>query len=170
MTSPATSSTQAPTQTRMHVGLAVRDIERSRAFYQDLLGHAPTKVEAGYAKFDLQNPPLNLSLTQLDHAQAAARPGQAHFGVQVGSEEALGVARARLVAAGRSVRDEERVTCCYAVQSKLWTTDPDGNEWEVFLFHEDAETFFDTPADEASDTREGAAKAAGGCCAPSCCS
>jgi hypothetical protein len=25
------------------------------------------------------------------------------------------------------------VTCCYAVQNKVWATDPDGNKWEVYV-------------------------------------
>ena len=158
------SPASAPT-TRMHVGLAVTDIASSTAFYEALLGHGPTKVQPGYTKFDLADPPLNLSLTQLPSAKAAARPGQAHFGVQVASEEAVREARERVTGSGREVRDEERVTCCYAVQTKFWSTDPDGNEWEVFVFHEDAETFFDEPA---SVSAEPAAEPRT-CCAPSCC-
>ena len=25
------------------------------------------------------------------------------------------------------------MTCCYAVQNKVWATDPDGNKWEVYV-------------------------------------
>ena len=28
---------------------------------------------------------------------------------------------------------EDNVTCCYAVQNKVWATDPDGNKWEVYV-------------------------------------
>jgi hypothetical protein len=39
---------------------------------------------------------------------------------------------------------------CYAVQDKFWATDPDGHQWEVYYFHEDAE--FNDPRYELSDT------------------
>jgi hypothetical protein len=29
------------------------------------------------------------------------------------------------------------VDCCYALQDKSWVADPDGNEWEVFVVHQD---------------------------------
>lgn len=33
--------------------------------------------------------------------------------------------------------DEMQTNCCYAIQDKTWVTDPDGNEWEVFVVLED---------------------------------
>lgn len=39
----------------------------------------------------------------------------------------------RLAQAGLKTRVEENVTCCYAVQDKVWVTDPDGNNWEVYV-------------------------------------
>ena len=27
---------------------------------------------------------------------------------------------------------EDGAECCYAVQTKMWVADPDGNRWEVF--------------------------------------
>ena len=41
------------------------------------------------------------------------------------------------VEAGLTTRDEMKTTCCYAVQDKTWVSDPDGNEWEVFVVLED---------------------------------
>ncbi|MGD1911760.1 MAG: glyoxalase/bleomycin resistance/dioxygenase family protein, partial [Rivularia sp. (in: cyanobacteria)] len=28
---------------------------------------------------------------------------------------------------------EKNTDCCYALQDKVWVTDPDGNKWEVFV-------------------------------------
>ncbi|MBW4677403.1 MAG: hypothetical protein KME52_26415 [Desmonostoc geniculatum HA4340-LM1] len=28
---------------------------------------------------------------------------------------------------------EDNTDCCYALQDKVWVTDPDGNRWEVFV-------------------------------------
>ena len=29
------------------------------------------------------------------------------------------------------------MTCCYAVQDKVWAVDPDGNKWEVYVVLDD---------------------------------
>ena len=39
----------------------------------------------------------------------------------------------RVAAAGLAMKVEEKVSCCYAVQDKIWVADPDGNKWEVFV-------------------------------------
>jgi hypothetical protein len=36
-------------------------------------------------------------------------------------------------------KEEIGTSCCYAIQDKFWATDPDGVQWEVYYFHEDAE-------------------------------
>jgi hypothetical protein len=41
--------------------------------------------------------------------------------------------------------------CCYALQDKVWVSDPDGNSWEVFTVLEDT---------------EGEKNVAPGCCTP----
>ena len=33
---------------------------------------------------------------------------------------------------------QEQTTCCYAVQDKVWVTDPDGAPWEVYAVLADA--------------------------------
>jgi hypothetical protein len=48
-------------------------------------------------------------------------------------------ARARLVEAGLATFDEMETSCCYAKQDKLWVTAPEGESWEVFVTHGDAE-------------------------------
>src|ERR1041385_4374474 len=46
---------------KAHLALNVHDVERSIGFYQKLFGIEPSKVRPGYAKFDVQHPPLNLT-------------------------------------------------------------------------------------------------------------
>jgi catechol 2,3-dioxygenase-like lactoylglutathione lyase family enzyme len=43
---------------KAHVALNVRSVERSMEFYRKMLGIEPSKVRAGYAKFDVANPRL----------------------------------------------------------------------------------------------------------------
>jgi len=123
------SAIEFATNTRIHVALESKDVERSVAFYRTLFGVEPTKVRPGYAKFEPADPPVNLSL----NASADARPAASHFGVQVKSTEAVQEAIARFEAAGLPTEVEDQVTCCYAVQDKVWVKDPDGNAWEVFV-------------------------------------
>jgi len=119
---------------KAHVSLNVRDIGRSVEFYKKLLGIDPSKVRTGYAKFDVQNPPLNLSMNE------TAFDGQgalSHLGIQVASTEDVLAMRERWLSAGLYTRDEMQTSCCYAFQDKTWVADPDGNEWEVFVVLED---------------------------------
>ena len=115
---------------KAHISLNVESVERSIEFYRKLLGIEPCKVRKGYAKFDVENPPLNLALNEV---AGEARGGLSHLGIQVGSTAEVLAVREEWKRAGLATRDEMQTTCCYAVQDKTWVADPDGNEWEVFV-------------------------------------
>lgn len=119
---------------KAHLALNVRDVEQSIEFYKKMLGIEPSKVRTGYAKFDVQNPPLNLTLNQHTFNEQGAL---SHLGLQVSSTEDVLATRERWAEAGLITRDEMQTNCCYAVQDKTWVHDPDGNEWEVFVVLED---------------------------------
>jgi catechol 2,3-dioxygenase-like lactoylglutathione lyase family enzyme len=130
--------TQETTRTvrtlKAHLALNVRDVERSLEFYRKMLGIEPSKVRTGYAKFDVQHPPLNLTLNQVPFKERGAL---SHLGIQVASTDDVLVMRERWAEAGLVTRDEMQTNCCYALQDKSWVHDPDGNEWEVFVVLED---------------------------------
>jgi catechol 2,3-dioxygenase-like lactoylglutathione lyase family enzyme len=119
---------------KAHLAVNVRDTEKSIEFYKKMFGIEPAKVRTGYAKFDVQNPPLNFTLNQTAFADSGAL---SHLGIQVASTEDVLKLRDRWSAAGLTPREEMNTTCCYAVQDKAWVSDPDGNEWEVFVVKED---------------------------------
>ena len=119
---------------KAHLALNVRSVERSIEFYQKLLGIEPSKVRTGYAKFDVQNPPLNLTLNEHSFNERGAL---SHLGIQVRSTDDVLAVRERWTSAGLTARDELQTSCCYALQDKAWVRDPDGNEWEVFVVLED---------------------------------
>jgi catechol 2,3-dioxygenase-like lactoylglutathione lyase family enzyme len=119
---------------KAHIALKVRNIGQSIEFYRKMLGIEPSKIRTGYAKFDVQNPPLNLSLNEASFSESGAL---SHLGIQVASTNDVLSMREQWARAGLFTRDEMQTSCCYAIQDKTWVTDPDGNEWEVFVVLED---------------------------------
>jgi predicted enzyme related to lactoylglutathione lyase len=121
---------------RPHLALTVTDVQRSIPFYEALFGTAPEKIKPGYAKFSVESPALNFTLTQGERTELGALN---HAGIQVEETADVLAAKERLVAAGLAAFDEMDTTCCYARQDKIWVRDPDGTPWEVFATHEDTD-------------------------------
>lgn len=119
---------------KAHLAINVRSVNESIEFYRKMLGIEPSKVRTGYAKFDVQTPPLNLTLNQVPFTDRGAL---SHLGIQVASTDDVLAQRERWIEAGLVTRDEMQTNCCYAKQDKTWVHDPDGNEWEVFVVLED---------------------------------
>ena len=128
------SENREVTALKAHLALNVSNVSRSLEFYRRLFGIEPSKVRTGYAKFDVQNPPLNLTLNE---SVVAGRGALSHLGIQVSSTEDVLALREKWAAAGLLTRDEMQTDCCYALQDKIWVRDPDGNEWEAFVVLED---------------------------------
>ncbi len=135
---------------KAHLALNVSNVDESIGFYKKMLGIEPSKVRTGYAKFDVQNPPLNLTLNQ---SVNASKGSLSHLGIQVATSEDVTALKQRWEAEGLVTREELQTTCCYAVQDKAWVHDPDGNEWEAFVVLED-------------NLPEGTANTEGECCVP----
>src|SRR2546423_9524109 len=126
---------------KFHLSLDVKNIEGSARFYSFLFDTTPTKRKAGYAKFDLDQPAVNLTLNE---ATPCCITGLSHMGIRVDSTAEVFAARQRLEAAGLATFEETNTTCCYAVQDKIWVTDPTGYRWEVYVFKGDSEQVADT--------------------------
>ena len=119
---------------KAHLAINVRNVESSIEFYQKMFGIAPSKVRKGYAKFDVQNPPLNFTLNEVPFTNAGAL---SHMGIQVASTDDVLAMRQKWADAGLITRDEMQTDCCYATQDKTWVRDPDGNEWEALVVLQD---------------------------------
>lgn len=115
---------------KTHLALNTARFDDAVAFYRAFFGTEPVKHKPGYAKFDVAQPPLNLTL----NAASEVVPGALnHLGIQVGSTADVDAAKARLVDLGLPIDEERGTDCCYALQDKVWVADPDGNRWEVFV-------------------------------------
>ena len=122
--------------TKFHVSLNVSDLPRALVFYQALLGTAAVKAYSDYAKFELEDPPVVMSLKP----QRAVKGGPLnHLGLRVKTSEELVAIQRRLEAAGYRTSRQEDVRCCYAHQTKFWIAAPDDVLWEVYVLHGDFE-------------------------------
>ncbi len=137
---------------RFHAHVHVDDLTQSIAFYSKLFAAAPTRVEADYAKWMLEDPRVNFAIST-----RGAKPGLDHFGMQTDDAAELAELKARAEAADMALLDEGNTTCCYARSEKHWVTDPQGIAWEHF------HTLGDIPVfNEAAPS-----SAPGACCTPS---
>src|ERR1039457_6756095 len=118
---------------RVQLALNVSDLDAAVAFYSKVFATAPAKLRPGYANFAIAEPPLKLVLIE-----GGGGPGSVnHLGVEVDSVEVV-------------VEDE--VTCCYAVQDKVWVTDPDGVPWEIYTVLADSDVPAACCVDDPSST------------------
>jgi catechol 2,3-dioxygenase-like lactoylglutathione lyase family enzyme len=120
---------------RVQLALNVSDIEAAVEFYSKLFGVEPAKRRAGYANFVVTEPPLKLVLIE-----GTGEPGTLnHLGVEVASPDNVATAQRRLAGEGLATAVEDQVTCCYAVQDKVWVDAPDGEPWEIYTVLADVE-------------------------------
>lgn len=159
------SAVHFETESRIHMGLAVKGLERSVAFYTTLFGQGPSKTRARYAKFEVAEPPVNLALNEVGGATGPNNP-VAHFGIQVKSTEAVSMVADRLKKAGLETAVEDNVTCCYAVQNKVWATDPDGNRWETYVVLDNEGMQHQSSQVECCADKPGCCEDKAACCTP----
>jgi catechol 2,3-dioxygenase-like lactoylglutathione lyase family enzyme len=139
---------------RMHVSLYVKDLTATVNFYTNFFGIPATKIKHRYAKYVLDSPSLIISF--VENAERVQQ-NFGHLGFQVETLEQLNDRLVKAEAQNLVSKKEIGTACCYAKQDKFWVNDPDGVQWEVYYFHEDAE--FNDPHYELSDTSS--------CCMPS---
>jgi len=143
---------------KVHVALNTPRFDESVRFYRTFLGLEPVKLKPGYAKFEVAEPGLNLTLNASNRIDSPVAGALNHLGIQVASTDAVKEAAGRLKAEGLATFEEENTDCCYALQDKVWVTDPNGYRWEVFVV-------------KVGDTQleATAATPAEACCASTCC-
>ena len=143
---------------RLHVHVAVNDLNQSIGFYSALFAAQPSIVKSDYAKWMLDDPRVNFAISA-----RGREAGLDHLGIQVEDAEELQEVYARLRAAGGEVIEQGDTACCYAKSEKSWIGDPAGISWETFLTKGESTNYGDgTGENEARIAHE--KKSA--CCAP----
>jgi catechol 2,3-dioxygenase-like lactoylglutathione lyase family enzyme len=120
---------------RLQLALNVADLEAAIEFYSKLFDTVPAKVRPGYANFAVADPPLKLVLVE-----GGGAPGTLnHLGIEVEDPHQLQGAQRRLAAHDLATTFEHQVSCCHAVQDKVWVDSPDGSPWEIYTVLADTE-------------------------------
>jgi len=118
-----------------HVALYVNDLDAAIARYTKVLGVEPAKVRHDYAKFEIADPPVILSLN------VGGDPGQvSHLGIRYPGTGDIASELARAKREGIELLEQKGTTCCYAKADKFWVRDADGMPWEMYTLLEDAES------------------------------
>ena len=146
---------------RFHVHVHVEDLAQSIAFYSKMFATEPTRREADYAKWMLDDPRINFAIST-----RGGTPGVDHLGIQTDSADELVALKAQAKAADLALFDQGETSCCYAKSEKHWITDPQGVAWEHFHTLGDIPVFgsgsLSSPAPTPATTTSESA-----CCSPS---
>jgi catechol 2,3-dioxygenase-like lactoylglutathione lyase family enzyme len=120
---------------RVQLALNVSDLDAAIDYYTKLFATEPAKVRPGYANFAIAEPPLKLVLMEGQGPAGSLN----HLGVEVAGPDEVAAATRRLDHDGLAEATEEGVSCCYAVQDKVWSSGPDGEAWEIYTVLADAD-------------------------------
>jgi len=137
--------------TRLHIHIAVADLERNIRFYSTLFGSEPAVLKTDYAKWELVEPAVNFAISS-----RGGKTGLDHLGIQTDTDAALAEIRTRLEQADIAGQPQDAAACCYARSNKYWTQDPQGVAWETFHSLESIPTFNEDTSESKSS----------GCCVP----
>ncbi len=141
---------------RFHVSVTVADLGRSVEFYKTLFGEDPSVIKDDYAKWMLDDPRINFSISQ-----SARSHGVSHVGLQADTMSELEEIQERLRTAGAQTIEQPDAQCCYARSSKTWVRDPDSVAWETFVTHNDITHYGDDRVPEQGTEKHKNAR----CCA-----
>lgn len=143
---------------RLHISLSVADLDASITFYSALFAAEPSVHESDYAKWMLDDPRVNFSITD-----RPAEKGLGHLGIQAENADELAEIGSRIAAMTAPTRAQGETTCCYARSEKTWIYDPEGIAWETFLTHGQHPRYGEDLAPRPS-SKASAVSAASRCC------
>ena len=139
---------------RIHIHIAVNELSESIGFYSTIFGASPSIQRDDYAKWALNDLPVNFAISNRDHTI-----GFNHLGIQVDSEEELAEIAKRLDKAELTSSKQTGSSCCYARSNKHWALDPQQIAWESFHSLGDIPVF-------GKDTETDSENESSACCIP----
>ena len=142
---------------RLHVNITVDNVAAAVRFYSTLFNAEPALLKDDYAKWEITDPPIHLSIST-----HGSKPGLNHLGIQLETLDQLRDVTARLTSTRLPLIEEEKAACCYARSNKTWVTDPNGLRWEMFHTFEQTAAYGSGGATAAAQAAGAAAQA---CCA-----
>ncbi len=143
---------------RLHVHVAVHDLQQSIRFYSALFAAEPAVKKDDYAKWMLDDPRVNFAIST-----RATKAGLDHLGIQTDNGAELEDLGSRLAQADVAITAQKGASCCYAKSDKYWTIDPQGIAWESFHTLDSVPMYGQDTRSRAAETKV-AGKAA--CCGP----
>src|SRR5918995_5007635 len=155
VSSPKTAAKE-PNVKRLHVHVAVHDLQQSIRFYSALFAAAPAVKKEDYAKWMLDDPRVNFAIST-----RATKAGLDHLGIQTDNGAELEDLGSRLAQADVAITAQKGASCCYAKSDKYWTIDPQGIAWESFHTLDSVPMYGQDPRPRAAESQN-AGKAA--CC------
>lgn len=126
---------------RLHVHLAVENLQQNIEFYSTMFGAQPIVQHDDYAKWMLDDPRVNFAISN-----RSAQIGLDHMGIQAENDEELAGIKQCLDSTQSPVETQESAACCYSSSDKHWITDPQGIAWESFHTLNEIPTFNDKKA------------------------
>src|SRR6185436_8933121 len=96
-------------QNTFHVALYVSDLEAAIERYRKVLGQEPAKVRHDYAKFEIADPPVILSLNVGGEAGKVS-----HLGIRYPGTGEVATEMVRTKREGVELLEQKGTTCCYA--------------------------------------------------------
>ncbi|MEM8894678.1 MAG: ArsI/CadI family heavy metal resistance metalloenzyme [Bacteroidota bacterium] len=138
----------------IHINLKVKELDKSINFYNELFGAQATTVKPDYAKWQLDDPKVNFSISQSNDKE-----GLNHLGIQANSSDELHEVYDNIERSKGKVMEEGHTVCCYSQSEKSWVEDPQGILWEAFHTYGTSEV----------NKTEAVAEAESSCCTPDCC-
>ncbi len=147
---------------RLHVHLAVENLQKNIEFYSTMFGAKPTVQHEDYAKWMLDDPRVNFAISN-----RSDQIGLDHLGIQAESDQELKDIKQCLDQTQASIETQQGTACCYSESDKHWVMDPQGIAWESFHSLKSIPTFNTEKAVADSDSSSS-------CCTPepkktSCC-
>ena len=133
---------------RMHISVAVTDVQQAIRFYSTLFNQPPTIVREDYAKWMVEDPKINFAVDK-----RCAQAGVDHLGIQAETADELDAITQRMQQAGQPYVDVGEVQCCYANMDKAWTKGIGGEKWEGFFTHDQDEQQYGQDTDHLLDQK-----------------